>query len=166
MSRSSEAVSSGSGQIDHGAQQLRRHVVPDHRRRLEHVLVARREPIDARREDGLDGLGQRDLLDLGGRRVRAALAARASPRSTSERTISSTKRGLPGARASIRARSGASAGSGPSQSSSKRRGVPGGERRKREMLDPAGPCGPVFGPRGREHQDPGCPPTPERGPGR
>src|SRR5439155_690011 len=41
----------------------------------EHVLIARREPIDARREDGLNGLGQRDLLDGGGRCARTALAA-------------------------------------------------------------------------------------------
>ena len=64
----------GSGQVDHDAQQLRRHVSSDHRRGLEHVLVALREPIDARREDGLNGLGQRDVLDRGGRRVRAAFA--------------------------------------------------------------------------------------------
>ena len=48
----------GRGQIDHGAQQLDWHVSPDHGRGLEHVLVAVREPIDARREDGLNGLGQ------------------------------------------------------------------------------------------------------------
>ena len=34
-----------------------------------------REPIDARREDGLNGLGQRDLLDRGGRLVGAAFTA-------------------------------------------------------------------------------------------
>ncbi len=62
----------GRGQIDHGAQQLDRHVSPDHSRGLEHVLVAVREPIDARREDGLNGLGQRDLLDRGGQPVGAA----------------------------------------------------------------------------------------------
>ena len=49
----------------------------------------------------------------------APRSPRSAPRSTSERTISSTKRGLPRARASMRARSGASAGSGPSQSSSR-----------------------------------------------
>ena len=37
----------GSGHIDHGAQQLHGDVPSDHRRRLEHVLVARRESIDA-----------------------------------------------------------------------------------------------------------------------
>ena len=52
----------------------RRHVSPDHGRGLEHVLVALREPIDARREDGLNGLGQRDLLDRGGQPVGAAFA--------------------------------------------------------------------------------------------
>ncbi len=62
----------GRGQIDHGAQQLDWHVSPDHGRGLEHVLVAVREPIDARREDGLNGLGQRDLLDRGGQPVGAA----------------------------------------------------------------------------------------------
>ena len=44
--RSSDAVSSAR-QIDHGAQQLRRHVLPDHGSGLEHVLVGVREPIDA-----------------------------------------------------------------------------------------------------------------------
>ena len=65
----------GHGQIDHGAQQLERHVSPDDGRGLEHVLVAVREPIDARREDGLNGLGQRDLLDRRGRPVGAAFTA-------------------------------------------------------------------------------------------
>src|SRR5439155_11452062 len=65
----------GSGQIDHDAQQLRRHVPPDDRRGLEDVLVALRESIDARREDGLNGLGQGDLLDRGGWCIRAAFAA-------------------------------------------------------------------------------------------
>ena len=51
----------GSGQIDDGAQQIRRHVVPDHGGGLEHVLVAVREPIDARRED--------DLLQLAAQRA-------------------------------------------------------------------------------------------------
>jgi hypothetical protein len=69
----------GSRQIDHDAQQLRRHISADHGRGLKHVLVARRESIDARGEDGLDGLGQCDLLDRGGRRVRAALAAQHAP---------------------------------------------------------------------------------------
>src|SRR5213083_1122874 len=54
------------------ASQLDWHVSPDHGRGLEHVLVAVREPIDARREDGLNGLGQRDLLDRGGQPVGAA----------------------------------------------------------------------------------------------
>src|SRR5438046_6457503 len=66
----------GRGQIDHGAQQLDWHVSPDHRRGLEHVLVAIREPIDARREHGLNGLGQRDLLDRGGERVAAAFTTK------------------------------------------------------------------------------------------
>ena len=45
---------------------------PDHGRSLEHLLVAVSEPIDTRREDGLDGLGQRDLLDRVGQPVGAA----------------------------------------------------------------------------------------------
>jgi len=116
-SRSSDAASSGSGQIDHDAQQLRRHVSSDHGRGLEHVLVARREPIDARREDGLNGLGQCDLLDRRGRRVRTTFAAQ---RATFDKRANDLldERGLPQARASIRVRSGASAGSDPSQSSS------------------------------------------------
>src|SRR5947208_15931318 len=57
------------GPIDHGAQQLDWHVSPDHGRGLEHVLVAISEPIDARREDGLNGPGQRELLDRGGQPV-------------------------------------------------------------------------------------------------
>ena len=108
----------GFGQIDHDAQQLRRHLLADHRRGLEHVLVARREPIDARGEYGLDGLGKRDLLDRGEpactRRARRAArpARRASERSPRRRGD------CPRALASIRAESGASAGSDPSQSSS------------------------------------------------
>jgi hypothetical protein len=69
----------GRGQIDHRAQQLEGHVVPDHRRGLEHVLVALPEPIDARREDGLNGLGQRDLLDGGGQPVGAAFSLQHAP---------------------------------------------------------------------------------------
>ena len=53
----------GCGQIDDDPQQFGRHVSSDHSRSLEHVLVPRRKSIDARREDGLNGLGQRDLLD-------------------------------------------------------------------------------------------------------
>src|SRR5207249_11068031 len=63
----------GRRQIDQGAQQLDWHVSPDRGRGLEHVLVAVREPIDARREDGLNGLGQRDLLEWGGEPVGAAV---------------------------------------------------------------------------------------------
>jgi len=48
------------------------HVSSDHGRGLEYVLVAAREPIDARREDGLNGLGQHDLVDRGGQPVEAA----------------------------------------------------------------------------------------------
>jgi hypothetical protein len=82
----------------------------------------------------------------------APRSPRSAPRSTSERTISSTKRGLPWARASIRARSGASAGSGPSQSSSKVEASRGREAKGRDAR-PGRPSGPVLGPRGRDQQD-------------
>ena len=76
-----------------------------------------RESIDARGEDSLDGLGQCDLLDRGGRRVRAALAAQHAPLDERANDLLDEERvaagpGLdPGA-------SGASTGSDPSQSSS------------------------------------------------
>ena len=98
----------GRGQIDHGAQQLDRHVSPDHGRGLEHVLVAVREPIDARREDGLNGLGQRDLLDRGGqlrrRRVhRAARHARRASESSPRRRVGCREPGPRSDRAGARA---------------------------------------------------------------
>src|SRR5262245_37977994 len=62
----------GRGEVDHGAQQLDWHVTPDYSRGLEYVLVAVGEPIDARREDSPDGLGQGDFLERVGQRVGAA----------------------------------------------------------------------------------------------
>ena len=63
------------GQIDYGAQQVERDVSPDDGRGLEHVLVPIREPIDAGGEDGLNGFGQRDLVDRRRRHVGAAFTA-------------------------------------------------------------------------------------------
>ena len=143
----------GCGQIDHGAQQLEGHVSPDHRRGLEHVLVAVREPIDARREDGLNGLGQRDLLDRGGRPVGAAfttqhatLHERANDLLDEEWVAASP--GLdPGAQ-------GRQCVVGSEPVIEQRLGVLEREGRQRETLDSCGPRGPILWPRGREQQGP------------
>src|SRR5207237_394861 len=111
----------------------------------------RREPIDARREDGLNGLGQRDLLDGGGGRARTALAAQETAFDEraddllDEEGITTGAGFDPGAER----RKG---GVGPEPVVEQRRGVVRGEGRQRETLDPCGPCGPILGPRGREQQ--------------
>ena len=125
----------GRGQVDHDAQQFDRHVPPDHGRGLEHVLVAVREPVDARREDGLNRLGQRDLLDRGGRLVGAALTPQDAmlderPNHLLDEEWVAASPGLdPGAQ-------GREPVVGSEPVAEQRPGVLGSEGRKREALDP------------------------------
>jgi hypothetical protein len=143
----------GLGQIDHDAQQLRRHVASDHGRGLEHVLVARREPVDARRENGLDGLGQRDLLLRAGRRIRAALALQRAALDERANDLLDEEGIAAGLGLDPVAERG-QRGVGSEPVVDQRSGVLRGEGRQRETLDPRGPRGPILGPRGREQQDP------------
>ena len=91
------------------------HVLADHRGRLQQLLLLWRQPVDARRQDRLHR--RRDLQRLHRPRqpVRSALPASA-PVSTSVRTVSSRKNGLP--RFTSICVSGASPGSGPSSAAS------------------------------------------------
>ena len=76
-------------------------LLADHRRRLQHRLLALREPVDARREDGLHGRRHRRLLDRRARAGRRRARPRGCPSSTSDWTTSSMKNGLPPVRSRI-----------------------------------------------------------------
>ncbi|MET0487445.1 MAG: hypothetical protein ABW216_17210 [Candidatus Rokuibacteriota bacterium] len=143
----------GRGQVDDGAQHLDRHVSTDHGRGLEHGLVPVREPIDARRQDGLNGLGQRDLLDRGGQPVGAAFTAEHAALGERANHLLDEE----WVAASLGLDAGAQrcehvVGSEPVVEQHLR--ILGTERRKGETLDPGGPRGPILRPRGREQQDP------------
>ena len=102
-----------------------------------------------------------------GRPARTRRAPRGARRARRASERSPRRRGdCRWARASIRARSGASAGSGPSQSSSRVEASRGARGDRERCSTRRGPCRPVFGPRGRDHQDPAARPTPEPGAGR
>src|SRR5207244_9862135 len=91
------------------------------------------EPIDARRQDGLNGLGQRDLLDRGHRRIRTTLAAQRAVFDEGANDLLDEE--------GIAARPGLDPGAerrepgvGSEPVVEQRRAVPGGERRQRDTL--------------------------------
>jgi hypothetical protein len=148
----------GLGQIHDGTQDRLAELGADHRRRLEHLLLALGEAIDASGQEARDGRGQRDLLH-GRREPVAALRACESPRlGERDRHLLDEEgvpaRALPDACGEVARRQ-----LGPEQLAEQRVELRGAERRERDLLHvraprPAGPVlGPVVG--DDEHARPG-----------
>ena len=83
-----------SGTLGNGLQQRQGHLCADDRGRLEELFLLRRQPVNTCREDCLYRGGHLDARERLGQPIRPRLADQ-DPVSTSVRTLSSRKKGLP-----------------------------------------------------------------------